>query len=120
MAQVDEELGELGRCNKMQPPNRQRLLQVIHATRALDSCLNAVLTHHALTPKHGIGKMLHQLPSLHPSLRGHLPYSTVVAYVSAIAMPRNRYAHRAGSFPNSTHEVDKIISEVHACLASIL
>jgi hypothetical protein len=117
---VDVELCELGNCGRTQPLNRQRLLQVFHASRALDTSLGVILRSHSIAPKHGIGKMLHQLPSIPPTQRGHLPASSVQNYVSTIANPRNRYAHKAGVFPTSTQEVDQIVSEIHACLSAIL
>lgn len=119
-AHVDRELAELGSCNRLQPLNRQRLLQVIHASRALDTCLRSLLLLNGKKPDHGIGKMLHQLKLLPPQSRAYLDHSTATAFVSSIAHTRNRYAHRAASFPTSTQEVDKLVAEVQACLASIL
>jgi len=120
LRQVDVELSELGRCVRLQPLNRQRLLQVIHATRALDTCLASILRSNGITPEHGIGKMLRQLRTLHPTVRGHLDHTTATAFNYSIAYKRNRYAHRAGSFPASTQEVDQLVAEVHACMALIL
>jgi hypothetical protein len=117
---VDAELEELGRCARLQPLKRQRLLQVIHASRAIDTCLASILRDNGITPEHGIGKMLKQLTSLHPSIRGYLDHSRVSAFRSSIANKRNHYAHNAASFPNSTQEVDKLVAEVHACMAMIL
>ena len=117
---VDNELQELGRCVRLQPLTRQRLLQVLHASRAIDTCLRSILLAHGITPASGIGKMLHQLRSLSPAKRGYLNHSAAAAFVASIANPRNRYAHTAGSFPSSTQEVDRIVSEVHACMAMIL
>lgn len=117
---VDVELGELGRCSTMQPLNRRRLLQVIHASRSLDTCIGAILRLNGKTPEHSLGKMLRQLRTLPPAARGYLDHSTASAFVAAIANKRNRYAHRAGAFPNSNMEVDKIVAEIHACMALVL
>jgi hypothetical protein len=117
---VDDELAELGRCTGLQPLHRQRLLQVFHATRALDTCLAVVLSMNGQMPKHGLGKMLHQLRTLPQGTRGYLSHSAASAFASAIAYKRNHYAHRAGSFPTSTQEVDRIVAEVHACLVTVL
>lgn len=117
---VDNELQELGRCVRLQPLTRQRLLQVLHASRAIDTCLRSILHAHGITPASGIGKMLHQLRSLPPATRGYINHAAATAFVASIAYPRNRYAHAADSFPGSTQEVDRMVSEVHACMAMIL
>jgi len=120
LGQVDFELAELGKCVRLQPLNRQRLLQVIHASRALDTCLGSILRGSGIVPKHGIGKMLRQLMTLSPSVRGHLGNANVAAFISTIANKRNRYMHRAGSFPSSTQEVDKLVAEIHSCMSMVL
>ncbi|WP_214647901.1 hypothetical protein [Novosphingobium aerophilum] len=120
VAHVDTELGELGRCLRLQPPKRQRLLQVMHASRALDTLLSSILKSHGVQPAHGIGKMLHQLKGLPPAAQGYLDHKTSTAFVSAIAHKRNRYAHRANAFPTSNQEVDRLVAEIHACMAMIL
>jgi hypothetical protein len=119
-AHVDSELGELGRCLRLQPPKRQRFLQVMHASRALDTLLSLILKSHGLHPSHGIGKMLRQLKALPPAAQGYLDHNTSTAFISAIANKRNRYAHRANAFPTSTQEVDRFVAEIHACMAMIL
>lgn len=117
---VDAELAELGRCARLRPVSRQRLLQVIHASRALDSCLREILKSNGVNPTHGIGGMLAQLRTLHPSTRGYLDHATANAFRTSIANKRNRYAHNAGSFPSSTLEVDRLVADVYACMALIL
>lgn len=117
---VDTELTELGRCNRLQPVKRQRLLQILHATRALDTCLHAILSINGKIPQHSIGPMLHQLKALPPHVRGYLDDSTVRAFVASISRKRNLYVHRAASFPSSTQEVERVLSEIDACLTRIL
>lgn len=117
---VDNELGDLGRCNSLQPVRRQRFLQIMHATRALDTTLTVVLTSAGLVPRHGIGKMLHQLPSLPRTTQGYLSQSAKTSFVTGICPTRNRYAHKAGAFPTSQREVDIVVSEIHACMAAVL
>lgn len=117
---IDAELEELGRCSRVAPVGRQRLLQVLHATRALDTCLSAILRANNVTPKPGIGGRLHQLKNLPKGVRGYLDHSAASGFTSSIAHKRNRYAHTAAAFPSSTHEVDSIVAEVHSCLSKIL
>lgn len=119
---VDSELAELGACVRLQPLKRQRLLQVIHASRAMDTCLASVLRNNGIDPRAapGIGKMLDSLKSLHPSTRGYLDHPTATGFKRAIADKRNLYAHRAGAFPNSTSEVDIFVSEIYACMSMVL
>ena len=118
--QVEEELGELGRCDRVEPIRRRRLLKVIHAARAIDTTLGVILDVNGISPQHGIGKRLDQLKTLAPTTRGYLEHTTVVAYRTSIANVRNNYAHNAGAFPTSTAETEGFISEVHACMTLIL
>jgi len=55
LADIDAELEELGRCSRLQPVRRQRLLQVIHASRAIDTCLSTILVANGKTNPTGIG-----------------------------------------------------------------
>lgn len=119
-ADIDAELEELGRCSRLQPVRRQRLLQVIHASRAIDTCLSTILVANGKTNPTGIGGKLHKLKSLPPTTRGYLNHATASAFEISIARKRNRYAHSAGAFPNSTQEVDSFVAEVHACLAMVV
>lgn len=118
--EVESELEELGNCTRTQPLKRQRLLQVIHAGRSIDTCLSIILAANGVSAGHGIGGKLNQLKSLHPSTRGYLDHATATAFRISIADKRNRYAHNAGAFPTSTNEVDTFVSEVHACLSMVL
>jgi hypothetical protein len=117
---IDKELEELGRCTKLQPLYRQRLLQVIHASRAIDTFLSAVLLTNGHAPRNGIGGKLHQLKMLPPNARGYLNHAAASAFQTSIADKRNRYAHAAGCFPTSQQEADKFVAEVYACLAMII
>lgn len=117
---VEDELSELGSADRAKPVKRQRLLKIIHASRAIDTTLGVILVANGKTPPHGIGKRLEQLKSLAPATRGYMDHPTFVTYRTSIAKVRNVYAHNAGSFPTSTLEVDTFVSEVHACMALIL
>lgn len=117
---VEAEIEELGNCIRLQPLKRQRLLQVIHAGRSIDTCLSLILIDNGIVPSHGIGGKLKQLKSLNPSTRGYLDHATATAFGKSIANKRNIYAHRAGAFPTSTSEVDTFVAEVHACLTMLL
>lgn len=120
MNHVEDELAELGSVDRTKPVKRQRLLKVIHAARAIDTTLGVILDANGKAPQHGIGNRLNQMKTLPPAIRGYMDHPTVVGYRSSIASVRNNYSHNAGAFPTSTHEVDKFMSEVHACMALIL
>ncbi|HVJ78103.1 MAG TPA: hypothetical protein VM620_09730 [Hyphomicrobium sp.] len=120
IAQIALELSELGRCSRLQPLNRQRLLQVIHASRAIDTCLSTILAANGINPKSGIGGKLYQLNGIPRGRRGHLPTQQAKNFEVAIAHKRNRYTHSAGAFPTSAHEVDTFVSDVQACLTMVL
>jgi hypothetical protein len=121
LAQVEHELVELEHCDRVMPEKRKRLLQVLHATRALDTTLGEVLVQNGISsPPMSLGPRLRQLAHIPSGTRGHLSQSAIQGYVAAISTGRNKYAHRANAFPSSTLEVDRIVSEVGACLADIL
>jgi hypothetical protein len=120
LAQIDSELLELGRCNRLEPISRQRLLQIIHASRSIDTFLSTLLVANGIAPKSGIGGKLHQLKSLNPNTKGYLTHSAATAFETDIARKRNLYAHSAGTFPTSTNEVDRFVAAVHSCLALII
>jgi len=120
LARIELELTELGRCTRLQPVSRQRLLQIIHAGRAIDTYLSRLLIANGINPATGIGGKLHQLKSLPATRRGYLSHSAASAFEISIARKRNRYAHLAGAFPNSTQEVDQFVGEVHSCLCRIV
>lgn len=117
---VEDELDELGRCDRVEPIRRRRLLKLIHAARAIDTTLGVILDANGISPQHGIGNRLNQLKTLAPATRGYLNHTTVVAYRTSIANVRNNYAHNAGAFPTSTHEIEGFVSEVHACMTLVL
>jgi hypothetical protein len=120
LANVQSELAELGRCDRLQPLTRQRLLQIIHASRALDTSLTVVMKHNALPPAFGIGKMLWKLSALPAGAQGRISVAARKTFISAISDVRNRYAHHANAFPNSNLEVDRLMSETEACLSVVL
>ena len=73
---VEDELDELGRCDRVEPIRRRRLLKVIHAARAIDTTLGVILDANGIPPQHGIGERLDQLKTLAPATRG---YPSVIA-----------------------------------------
>lgn len=117
---VEEELSELGSVERAKPVKRQRLLKIIHASRAIDTTLGVILDVNGITPLHGIGKRLAQLKTLPPATRGYIDHPTMVTYRASVAGVRNKYAHNAGAFPTATLEVEKFVSEVQACMVLIL
>ncbi|MFD1949458.1 hypothetical protein ACFSGX_01590 [Sphingomonas arantia] len=117
---VESELSELGACDRIKTVPRQRLLKVLHAGRVIDTTLGVILDAAGKPQKYGIGNRLDQLKTLPPATRGYMDHTTVGTYRLSVAKVRNKYAHNAGSFPTSTIETDKFVSEVHACMALIL
>lgn len=99
---------------------RRYLVKLLHTTRLLDSALEAFTGHygiHVRRPSLGsylLGLTTHGVPGL-----GQLPPADRSRYQRAVVQPRNRYLHRANSYPSQT-ESDSVLSEMHACLAQVL
>lgn len=117
---VVHELDELGRTIRVMPQRRRRLLQSMHALRALESAMKAVLRGNGITPAHSIGDLIKQLgnldhanPSrLHPAVRNRLH--------TGLRVYRNRLMHQANYYPAANHELETMLSEVETCFALIV
>lgn len=119
-SKVDTELLELTRCSRIQPEKRKRLLQAIHATRALDTSLGALLTLHGVAPEHSLGPRMSQMANLPTHLRGHLPQSLVIGFRKSICDKRNKCVHNADHYPASSQEIDVLVSDIQTCLSAFM
>lgn len=117
---VDAELLELTRCARIQPERRKRLLQAIHATRALDTSLGVLLNLHGVAPEQSLGPRMTQMANLPANLRGHLPQSVVLSFRASICNKRNKCVHNADHYPTSAHEVDALVSDIETCLSAFM
>jgi hypothetical protein len=117
---IINELDELFAVKKVSDKSRRAILEVLHATRTLDSSLQAINAHYLCNPlARSLGQYLQALTShSHPTLK-RLSKSQYGHYYYTIVRRRNRYMHSADSYP-AKGEVDHLISSMEACLAVVV
>ncbi len=101
--------------------NGRRLLQVLHAFRALDSSLQALLVADGQSRSTSIGGTLNQLTSHGVNRTGlKLTGPLRAQHQKNVADVRNAYLHSAGLFPASGGEVSDILHRLESCLQDVI
>jgi hypothetical protein len=110
------ELDELYDARLVRKRDRRRLLQVLHASRAVDTALAAILAADGVSPApRSIGQSLNKLGSR--GVHGRtLTATDVRTYSARFRVVRNMYAHDAGAFPSES-EAATHIADMETCLA---
>jgi len=110
-------VGELNRITARSRPTGGNgwLLAVLHTTRSLDTTLSEIVRFNNWTVT---------TPSLGSYLliflkNGILKNPEKQRYNTEIVKKRNKFMHEAGAMPTQI-EADRILSEMHACLAVVL
>jgi len=117
---VKAELHQVIDVHSISPTRRRNLMKVLHSTRALDSTLNAFVSfHHIKNSAHSIGQYLTQLTNHNLQNLTTLSTSERSRYQRSIANLRNTHLHTADSYPANEHEVNTIISEMHALISRL-
>src|SRR5262249_23571363 len=101
-AHIKAELDEVSKIKAIQPSDRRRLFQIIHAIRAFDSSLAAVAVHHACTPANrSMGSYLRAFAN-----QPMIPFSATDRqyYQRRLVNRRNALMHEAGIYPAGTQE----------------
>ena len=117
---VHEEFELVFECARVRRLDRRWLLQIIHASRALDTTL-AQFT--SLNGRRGNGTLGGYLVWLRHDLRPahrRLPEPERRIFQNAIVNVRNRYMHQAGALPANVVEVTDLLDEMDACLSRVL
>ncbi|HEX8360453.1 MAG TPA: hypothetical protein VF613_10110 [Longimicrobium sp.] len=122
--QILGEMNEVNRVRGVTPGQRMRLLQVLHATRALDSTLAAFIAQRpvpvgAKVP-HSLGQYIHLLENHTDVTIGRLPAGSKGRYQTTIANPRNRFMHEAGAYPAHDRDIRSLLGEMQACITAVL
>jgi len=102
--------------------NRRYLLQVLHATRALDGSLKTFNTYHGIlgAKSCSLGSYLRDLHQHRKLGLGTLPKSRVQDFQKNIVDERNRYMHSPGQYPQSKDEILTLLGEMDSCLSEVL
>jgi hypothetical protein len=119
---ITGEMNELVKTHTVTPPRRRWLLQILHTSRALESCLLCFVNYHGIRDPadRALGQYLTRLTN-HP--RGpiaNLSESSRSKYQAEVVDKRNKYLHVAGAYPNGEPEVGSILGGAEACLVEVL
>ncbi|ANQ16281.1 hypothetical protein BA891_03130 [Vibrio natriegens] len=96
------------------------LLQILHATRGLDTALGTFARLHAIpyqTP--ALGAYIWSFANHNKRGLQKLTQSERNRYQEEIVNKRNHFMHQAGAFPNQDKVVNKILSAMQECLARV-
>lgn len=114
---LNDIIGEVNRiaASSRVPRHNGWLLAVLHTTRALDTTLKEVLNGKGwMTTSRSLGGYLRAFRD-----RNALNASQTNHYQQVLVGRRNVYMHEAGRMP-SQRDADEILSEMHACVVTIL
>jgi hypothetical protein len=117
---IQSELSEVLKVQRVPQLPRRRLLQLFHSSRAIDTTISRFLTWHGITTKSGLGANISELTKTHKATLGTLTKQEEQRYKQQIANVRNHYMHTAGAFPGQDNHIINLLSEMEACLVSIL
>jgi hypothetical protein len=118
---IIREFDEVYCARRVRIRDRRRLLQVLHSTRALDTCLRVFIDFHNCPSARSLGGYLRSLQNHRsPTLRGRLSHPERHRFQNSITNNRNRYMHEAGAYPTDDNEVAQLLSEMQDCLLIVL
>lgn len=117
---VLQDLGEVIRVNALQPLRRRCLLQVLLSTRSIDTSLATYAASRRI-PLGGrsLGAYLRSFNTHTVAGVGRLSHLERQQFQNRIVNRRNHFMHEAGAYPAGVHEVDRLLAEMHACLARV-
>lgn len=118
---LKREFHQVTAVDTISPPNRRNLLKVLHATRALDTSLKTLLSHHhVLGSATTIGQYLVRFRDHTSASIGTIAGSERSRYQRSIATIRNRHLHDADSYPQNESAVNQLISEMQALVSRVV
>jgi len=119
-ATISQELDALHDARNVRPRLRRSLLEIVHASRALESCLRVINQHYGCSQSaRALGQYLVALRDHAHATLGKLREHHRSRFQQSIVRRRNRYLHEAGSYP-TTQEVDHLLAETQDCLVTVL
>lgn len=118
---VIDELDLVHEVRRVPQLPRRYLLQVLHATRALDSYLKAFINSHGLNPHAAaLGQYLQTLANHAHAPLQRMSQTDRLRFQRTIANIRNRFMHEAGTFPGREAEVENLLAEMDALLSLVV
>jgi hypothetical protein len=117
---ITEEIDALYNARLVRPRPRRSLLEVLHAARALDSCLSAINAHYSCSGNcKGMGDYLRALRDHTHATLGKLHEHQRSRFHHSVVRKRNRFLHAADTYP-TVHEVNHIVSEAQECFVAAI
>ena len=119
-AAVNAEFDEVARAGRVRILNRRYLLQVLHATRALDSALRGFIAHHGITNAgNSLGSYLYALRNSPLPVPSPLAEAQRLYFQNQIVDVRNTYMHQAGTAPLNDNELVILVADMETCLTDV-
>jgi hypothetical protein len=125
-ARIAAEFQELQNVSKVTPDPRRRILEILHATRALDSTMDEIFTaigEPIPTKEKALGKYLNKLNShtvVGPNkFATRLDEPSKLRYKTFVADVRNQMMHRAGEYPVSEKALEGFLAVVNEWLGHV-
>ena len=117
---ITEEIDALYNARLVRPRPRRSLLEVLHAARALDSCLNSINAHYGCSASaKGLGDYLKALKNHTHATLGRLHDHQQSRFLHSVVRKRNRFLHAADTYP-TVSEVNHIVSEAQECFVAAI
>jgi hypothetical protein len=121
---IHSEFQEVHAVRRIRRDFRRRLLEVLHSARGLDTVLKTVVVTNGCTSGTkrltGMGSYLYALRDHSVSGLGRITEANRLIYQNNIVKKRNTYLHEAGAFPVTDTEVNILLSEMHACISTVV
>jgi hypothetical protein len=113
---VLSEFNEVHNSSRISNVRKKRLIQILHATRGLDTSLSILVwLYTKKADSNSLGSYLHDLVHLRK-----FNHTTRDHFQRIIVDKRNLFMHKAGAYPISDSEVKVILSEIQQCLSMSL
>ena len=122
---IQAEFLAVHQAGRIKTSHRRRILEILHSARALDSALKAFIQHHGChvpgqRAPNTMGGYLHALEKHRVPRLGQINATQRTTFQTAVADKRNTFLHEAGTFPISDIEVATLLSDMHACLTTVV
>ena len=111
---------QINRAQKVRRRDCKRLLQVVHANRALDTTLKESNNAYRVTGGFSMSQYLKDLVNHNKSNIRKLPKQLQEHYELSIVRLRNRLMHESGVVPQKDSDMLNLLSEMHSCLQTVV
>jgi hypothetical protein len=122
-SEITREFDEVYDVRRVRKVPRRLLLQVLHSSRALDTCLKEIVVLNGGSPPETLGGSIKHFADTAGPLGVPLKV-TVPTWRQdnqrLIANERNKFMHEADVYPTTASDIAALLSNMHACLIDVL